>query len=165
MINVAYIGMGSNLDNPIDQLKSASQALLDHSDIESIEFSQVYNTTPIGPQDQPNYANAAARLTTRLSAIELLDLLQSIENAHGRVRTIRWGARTLDLDILLFNQDTISSERLIVPHCQMKFRNFVLIPLSDLSPNLQLPDGSCLPELLEACPENAIQSFPEISLP
>ena len=165
MANIAYIGMGSNLEDPLAQLKSASRALSEHPDIESIEFSHVYNTTPVGPKDQPNYVNAAARLTTSLSAIELLDLLQAVENQHGRVRTIRWGARTLDLDILLFNQEEIESDRLIVPHCQMKVRNFVLIPLSDLTPDLTLPDGSQLPVLLKACPENSIERIPDAVLP
>lgn len=165
MTNIAYIGMGSNLEDPLAQLKSASQALSAHPDIDDIEFSHVYNTTPVGPQDQPNYVNAAARLVTSLSAIELLDLLQAIENQHGRVRTVRWGARTLDLDILLFNQEEIQSDRLIVPHCQMKVRNFVLIPLSDLTPDLTLPDGSQLPELLKVCPENSIELIPGVVLP
>ncbi|MFC3152198.1 2-amino-4-hydroxy-6-hydroxymethyldihydropteridine diphosphokinase [Litoribrevibacter euphylliae] len=165
MTNIAYIGMGSNLESPLEQLKSASQALHNHPDIQEIHFSHVYNTTPVGPQDQPDYVNAVAKLTTSLSAIELLDLLQAVEQEHGRVRTIRWGARTLDLDILLFNQEVINTERLIVPHCQMKVRNFVLIPLSDLSPNLVLPDGSSLSELLAECPDNAIHKIPHVFLP
>lgn len=165
MTNTAYIGMGSNLESPLEQLKFASLALCNHPQIDQIEFSQVYNTTPIGPQDQPDYVNAVAKLSTSLSAIELLDALQALEQEHGRIRTIRWGARTLDLDILLFNQDIINTERLIVPHCQMKIRNFVLIPLSDLTPELTLPDGSQLPELLKACPENSIEQIPGVSLP
>jgi 2-amino-4-hydroxy-6-hydroxymethyldihydropteridine diphosphokinase len=160
--NTAYIGMGSNLENPIDQLRSAGRFLSDHEDIADCSFSNLYNTTPIGPQDQPNYVNAVAKLHTELDPIELLDLLQSIENQHGRVRSIRWGARTLDLDILLFNNECINHPRLVVPHCQMKLRNFVLIPLADLSPSLKLPDGSSLPELIQTCPDNAITPIPNI---
>ena len=157
MTNSAYIGMGSNLESPLEQLRSASKALQTHPDIKSIQFSHVYNTTPIGPQDQPDYVNAAAKLTTTLTPIELLDLLQAIEHEHGRVRSVRWGARTLDLDILLYNQEVINTDRLIIPHNQLKVRNFVLIPLQDLTPELILPDGSTLDNLLSACPENKIQ--------
>ncbi len=161
MTNTAYIGLGSNLESPVTQLRSAYQAILSHPSISSITPSSLYNTTPIGPQDQPNYINGAIKITTSLSAIELLDTLQSIENQHGRVRTQRWGARTLDLDILLFNNEQIDTPRLTVPHPQIEFRNFVLVPLNDLSPDLIFPDKRSLKELLSSCPENAIELIPE----
>jgi len=163
-MNIAYIGMGSNLESPIEQLKSACKDLKTHPKIKDVAFSKVYNTTPVGPQDQPDYVNAAARVETELSAIELLDALQAIENKHGRVRTIRWGARTLDLDILLYNQDTLNTERLIVPHKELPNRNFVLIPLSDLSPTLTLPNGQSLAKLIANCPENGISEISGVTL-
>jgi len=163
-MNIAYIGMGSNLESPVEQMKSASEALLAHPKITGVEFSKVYNTTPVGPQNQPDYVNAAAKIETELSAVELLDALQAIENTHGRVRTIRWGARTLDLDILLYNQDTIHTDRLIVPHKELPNRNFVLIPLSDLCPTLTLPNGQSLAKLIANCPENGISEISDVTL-
>lgn len=155
-LNTAYIGMGSNLENPIQQLQSAAQHLRQHNRIAHTQYSNLYNTTPVGPKDQPNYVNAAAKITTDLTPLELLDLLQSIEHAHGRERTVRWGARTLDLDLLLFNEETIEHPRLIVPHSQIKFRNFVMIPVLDLSPLQQFPDGQSFKEALDLAPDNAI---------
>lgn len=163
-LNTAYIGMGSNLENPVKQLQSAARHLRQHHDIADCQFSHLYNTTPVGPQDQPDYANAAAKVTTALSPIELLDLLQSIENQHGRERNIRWGARTLDLDLLLFNEETIDHPRLIVPHNQIKFRNFVMVPVLDLTPDLHFPDGQSFKEALNLAPDNAIALITDQSL-
>ncbi|GAA3927522.1 2-amino-4-hydroxy-6-hydroxymethyldihydropteridine diphosphokinase [Litoribacillus peritrichatus] len=163
-MNSAYIGLGSNLESPITQLRSAVAAIQALPQIHSVESSCVYNTTPVGPQDQPDYTNAALKISTSLTAIELLDTLQAIENAHGRVRTLRWGARTLDLDILLFNDEVIDHPRLTVPHREMLNRNFVLIPLADITSTLVFPNGLTLSQAIEQCPENPIQRLKDQTL-
>lgn len=107
---------------------------------------------------QPDYLNAVLLLTTNLSAIELLDAMQQIENGQGRVRDIHWGPRTLDLDLLLYGHLTIASARLTVPHPRMQQRSFVLYPLREISNvNLVMPDGSDLDTLLRQCPEHGLE--------
>ena len=118
--------------------------------------SAFYSSAPIGPGEQPDYVNAVACLETELDATALLDALQEIENRHGRERSIRWGARTLDLDILLFGSEIIDTARLSVPHPRMAERNFVLQPLAELAPELTMPDGRSLQALLQQCPSNRL---------
>tara|TARA_B110000046_G_scaffold186022_1_gene231476 strand:+ start:2783 stop:3271 length:489 start_codon:yes stop_codon:yes gene_type:complete len=155
-----YIGLGSNLQDhgvgPDAQLDRALKSISQHPKISLVAVSQRYQTQAIGPQSQPDYINAAARLNTDLSALGLLDYLQHIEHEQGRVRTIRWGARTLDLDILLYDQQIIDSERLTVPHPRMHERAFVLAPLSDLGANLVLPNGENIVSLLAKCSDQGI---------
>lgn len=145
VMNTVYIALGSNLDNPLEQLKQAVEKLKKFAI--RFEVSPFYGSKPVGPQDQPDYVNAVAKFDTDLSPIELLDKLQSIENEQGRVRLRRWGERTLDLDILLYGNEQIQTERLTVPHIEMKNREFVIVPLFDLSPNLILPTGEKLAEI------------------
>lgn len=139
-----YIGIGSNLENPLEQLKAATAALRKIPGTKLISLSNIYQTAPIGPAGQPDYTNAAALLETQLTPEALLDELQRIEQEQGRVRKERWGPRTLDLDIILYAGMTIHTARLTVPHIEMENRNFVLIPLMDISPNLSLPNGKTL---------------------
>jgi|SRR5699024_6488491 len=148
-MNNVYIALGSNLNNPLAQLTQAVQTLKQHPDLKVKKVSPFYGSKPLGPQDQPDYVNAVAQIETDLEPLALLDTLQSIENSQGRVRLRRWGERTLDLDILLFNQDIISHPRLTVPHCEMKNREFVIIPLFDIAPNLVFPNGESLSEIAE----------------
>lgn len=151
-MTVAYVGLGSNLAIPEQQLLDALQALAESADVCLLSCSSFYQSLPMGPQDQPDYLNAVAKLDTSLSAHGLLDLLQSIEQQQGRVRKAeRWGARTLDLDLLLFGQQQIDSERLKVPHYGLAEREFVLYPLFELSPELILPDGTALSMLVDQC--------------
>jgi 2-amino-4-hydroxy-6-hydroxymethyldihydropteridine diphosphokinase len=154
-----YIGLGSNLTNPHQQLRAALAALtsLPHSTL--LRSSSFYRSAPIGPGEQPDYVNAVAELDTQLSPLELLDQLQSIEVQQGRERSLRWGARTLDLDILLFGRELIDSARLTVPHPRMRERNFVLLPLAELEPELQLPTGENLQALLRNCPHNRLEKL------
>lgn len=157
-----YIGLGSNLDTPRQQLHSALEALarLPHSRL--VGHSSLYASDPLGPADQPRYVNAVAALDTTLLPWDLLDALQRIEQEQGRVRKAeRWGPRTLDLDILLFGQRQIDDERLTVPHYHMQARPFVLYPLAELAPELLLPDGRGLPELLAACPFTGLERLAE----
>jgi 2-amino-4-hydroxy-6-hydroxymethyldihydropteridine diphosphokinase len=159
-MNVVYIGLGSNLSGamgePKEQLEHALKALASHSQIALIDVSSNYKTKAIGPGSQPDYINAVALIQTALEPLTLLDHLQFIEQQHDRERTIHWGARTLDLDILMYGTLTIETPRLTVPHPRIKERAFVLAPLLDLNPNLLLPNGQSVAQLLANCPEQGI---------
>ncbi|MDN6088124.1 MAG: 2-amino-4-hydroxy-6-hydroxymethyldihydropteridine diphosphokinase [Enterobacterales bacterium] len=140
-----YIALGSNLANPLHQVQSALNALAELPQTKLIATSSLYRTPPLGPQDQPDYLNAVVALDTDLSAENLLDHTQKIEQEHGRVRKDeRWGPRTLDLDILLFGDEIINTERLTVPHYDMKNRQFMLYPLAEIAPELYFPTGESL---------------------
>ncbi len=147
-----YIALGSNLADPLEQLQRAVDALarLPHSHL--ARLSAVYRSAAVGPGSQPDYLNAVARIQTELAPIALLDALQAVEQAQGRERSVRWGPRTLDLDILLYGGQRISEPRLSVPHPRMMERAFVLYPLADVAEaNLLLPHGEDLAKLVAAC--------------
>ncbi|WP_417779940.1 2-amino-4-hydroxy-6-hydroxymethyldihydropteridine diphosphokinase [Stutzerimonas xanthomarina] len=158
-----YIGLGSNLAEPRQQLRSALDALAGIPDTRLAAVSSLYLSDPLGPPDQPRYHNAVAALDTLLPPITLLDALQTIELAQGRQRKAeRWGPRTLDLDILLFGDRLISDSRLTVPHYHMHARAFVLYPLAEIAPvDLQLADRRTLAELLAACPYDGLERLDE----
>jgi 2-amino-4-hydroxy-6-hydroxymethyldihydropteridine diphosphokinase len=140
MFNSAFIGLGSNLNNPVQQLIDAIQQLkrMTGSSIEAT--SSFYKTPPMGPQDQPHYINAAVKLETSLKSHELLNSLQAIETLQKRNReTERWGARTIDLDILLYNNEISDDPVLTIPHPGIALRSFVLYPLLELDENLTIP--------------------------
>ncbi|MEL1090506.1 2-amino-4-hydroxy-6-hydroxymethyldihydropteridine diphosphokinase [Pseudomonas sp. OB66] len=147
-----YIGLGSNLADPADQLRSAIAALGQLPQTSLAGVSAFYQSDSLLP-GQPRYTNAVAALDSSLAPIELLDALQAMENAQGRERLERWGPRTLDLDILLFGDRLIDEPRLKIPHYQIQERAFVLYPLAELAPqDLRLADGRTLTDLLAACP-------------
>jgi 2-amino-4-hydroxy-6-hydroxymethyldihydropteridine diphosphokinase len=153
----AYIAVGSNLADPVSQANLAIETLKSLPRSTFIATSQLYSSTPMGPQNQPDYINAVVAIQTELTPIELLDCTQKIELEQGRVRKDeRWGPRTLDLDIVLYGNEVIDSERLIVPHYGMKEREFVLYPLAEIAPSLQLPDGTELTELLKIVGKNGL---------
>ncbi|MFP6850167.1 MAG: 2-amino-4-hydroxy-6-hydroxymethyldihydropteridine diphosphokinase [Pseudomonas sp.] len=153
MMERVYIGLGSNLATPLEQLRSALTALAALPQTRLAAYSAFYASDPLGPADQPRYVNAVAALDSQLSPLALLDALQTIELEQGRTRKAeRWGPRTLDLDILLFGSQQLNEPRLIVPHYHMHARAFVLYPLAEIAPELHLPDGRTLAELLSACP-------------
>ena len=159
MITV-YVGLGSNLANPAQQIRAAVQAITLIEKCRIKKISALYFSRPMGPQDQPDYLNAVLSLTTSLTAIDLLDALQAIEKSTGRVRKAdRWSARILDLDILLFGEQTITSERLTIPHYGMRVREFVLLPLFEIAPDLILPDGVTLNELVQGIDHNGLKVF------
>ena len=148
-MTLTYIAIGSNLASPLEQVNAAVQALGDIPQSRVVALSSFYRTPPLGPQDQPDYLNAAIALETALSADALLDNTQRIELQQGRVRKEeRWGPRTLDLDIMLFGDAVINTERLTVPHYDMKRRGFMLWPLFEIAPDLIFPDGESLSALL-----------------
>ncbi|MCF6751082.1 MULTISPECIES: 2-amino-4-hydroxy-6-hydroxymethyldihydropteridine diphosphokinase [Stutzerimonas stutzeri group] len=158
-----YIGLGSNLADPLQQLRGALQALADLPHTQVLGVSSFYASDPLGPPDQPRYVNAVAALATTLAPLELLDALQTIELAQGRERKAeRWGPRTLDLDILLFGDRVIDEPRLQVPHYHLQERAFVLYPLAELAPaHLRLADGRNLDDLLAACPFRGLERLDE----
>ena len=144
-----YIAIGSNLASPLEQVNAAIQAIGEIPDSRIMAVSSFYRTPPLGPQDQPDYLNAAVALETTLEPEALLDHTQRIELQQGRVRKAeRWGPRTLDLDIMLFGDRVINSERLTVPHYDMKNRGFMLWPLFEIAPDLHFPDGTSLQQRL-----------------
>jgi len=150
MFELAYIGLGSNLDKPEAQIAKAIDSIKHLDDTQLISQSSLYLSEPMGDKNQQDYINAVVKLKTSLSPLELLDQLQKIENAQGRVRNSdRWSARTLDLDLLLYGNQKIESDRLTVPHYGMKLRNFVIIPLAEIEPQLYLPDGSKITSLMK----------------
>lgn len=156
MITV-FIAVGSNLSDPVGQAKNAIDALKCLPKSEFIQSSSLYSSTPMGPQDQPDYINAVVEIQTELTPLDLLDCTQAIELEQGRVRKEeRWGPRTLDLDIILYGNEVIDSERLIVPHYGMKEREFVLYPLAEIAPSLTLPCGSRLEDLLKVVDKNGL---------
>ena len=153
-MTVAYIAIGSNLASPLEQVNAAIQALGEIPQSRIVALSSFYRTPPLGPQDQPDYLNAAVALETSLAPEALLDHTQRIELQQGRVRKAeRWGPRTLDLDIMLFGDAVINTERLTVPHYDMKNRGFMLWPLFEIAPELAFPDGETLREVFEIAPE------------
>lgn len=145
----AYIGLGSNLNNPIKQIKQALSALKTIQKTKFITNSSLYQSAPMGPKDQPNYINAVAILDTTLNADTLLTHLQSIENQQGRVHHgAHWGARTLDLDLLIYGEVQQKKTKLTLPHPGLHLRNFVLIPLNDIAPDLEIPGLGNLQKLI-----------------
>lgn len=150
-MTLAYIAIGSNLASPLEQVNAAVQALGEIPQSRIVTVSSFYRTPPLGPRDQPDYLNAVVVLETLLNAETLLDNTQRIELQQGRVRKAeRWGPRTLDLDIMLFGHQVINTERLTVPHYDMKNRGFMLWPLSEVAPDLSFPDGVSLQAVLES---------------
>lgn len=149
-MTLAYIAIGSNLASPLEQVNAAVQALGEIPQSRIVAVSSFYRTPPLGPQDQPDYLNAAVALETTLAPDALLDHTQRIELQQGRVRKAeRWGPRTLDLDIMLFGDEVINSPRLTVPHYDMKNRGFMLWPLFEIAPDLHFPDGPALRAVLD----------------
>lgn len=156
-MTVCFIGLGSNLDNPEQQVKKAVQALALIPETSLLQTSYWYSSKPVGPGIQGDYINGAAMLRTKLPALALLDQLQNIEHAHHRQRMEHWGPRTLDLDLLLFGDDIINTPRLTVPHPFLKQRNFVIAPLFDLAPDKILPDGTPLKLLFDNCSDEGLK--------
>ncbi|CAM3095505.1 2-amino-4-hydroxy-6-hydroxymethyldihydropteridine diphosphokinase [Pseudomonas floridensis] len=154
-----YIGLGSNLADPAEQLRSALKALGQLPGCRLAGVSSFYVSDSLLP-GQPRFTNAVAALDTSLTPLVLLDALQSIELDQGRERHERWGPRTLDLDILLFGDHLIDDARLKVPHYHMQARPFVLYPLAELAPGLTLADGRELSRLLNDCPFVGLERLP-----
>lgn len=149
----ACIGVGSNLGEPAAQVRDAYVALADMESTEVLATSGLYGSEPMGPADQPDYVNGAALVETRLSAPALLAAMLEAERAVGRIRNgLRWGPRILDLDLLVYGQEQIDLPDLTVPHPGIAERLFVLAPLHEIAPDLEIPSLGLVHELLAKCP-------------
>ena len=136
----AYIALGSNLDGPATQVESAFNALAQLSRCRLVARSRLYRTQPLGPQDQPEFVNAAAGLLTALSPRELLIELKRLEALLGREQPVmRWGPRRIDLDLLVYADARVAQSDLVIPHPGLPERNFVLYPLREIAPELLVP--------------------------
>jgi 2-amino-4-hydroxy-6-hydroxymethyldihydropteridine diphosphokinase len=154
----AYIGIGSNLQQPMQQVRKALTALAELHDSQLLAHSRLYRSAPLGGMQQPDYINAVAVIETSLSAMQLLQALHVIEQAQGRQRDgTRWAARTLDLDILLFGDQSLRQPGLQVPHPGLHERNFVLYPLQEIAPGLEIPGLGELSALLAQCPATGLE--------
>ncbi|MEC7595960.1 MAG: 2-amino-4-hydroxy-6-hydroxymethyldihydropteridine diphosphokinase [Pseudomonadota bacterium] len=136
---LAYIGLGSNLNDPKLQIETALKALNEADAIVVTNISSFYESKPLLDIPGPNYINAVCKVDTSLSAIDLLDVCQQIEDNQKRVRKVKWGSRTIDLDILLYDQQVISSDRLFIPHPEMIDRAFVMVPLYEIDKEINVP--------------------------
>lgn len=159
----AYIGVGSNLDQPARQVAEALIGLARLPQSRLLAQSRLYQSRPLGPQDQPDFINAAALLETGLAPLPLLRELQALEARHGRNRAgeRRWGPRTLDLDILLYGDLRMHTQELTLPHPRLHERSFVLYPLAEIAPELRVPDHGPVQTLRDRCPLPAIQLYGE----
>ncbi|SDN84687.1 2-amino-4-hydroxy-6-hydroxymethyldihydropteridine diphosphokinase [Bacillus sp. OK048] len=140
MENTAFIALGSNIGNRYDYLTKALERLVNHPKIQLVNYSSVYETDPVGYEDQDLFLNMVIEIITSFGAHELLDYCLKVELELGRKREIVWGPRTIDLDILLYSQENIETEKLVVPHPRMLERDFVMIPLSEIKPDLIIPN-------------------------
>ncbi|VFP78611.1 2-amino-4-hydroxy-6-hydroxymethyldihydropteridinepyrophosphokinase [Candidatus Erwinia haradaeae] len=158
-MNRVYLSLGSNISNPLTQLKNAINKIKHIKDAQVIIQSPLYYSPPYGPIKQPYFLNIAIAIETYLTADIFLDQIQNIEKEQGRVRkTDRWGPRTLDIDIMLFGKQILNTPRLTLPHYDMHNRAFMLLPLFDIAPNLYLPDGRRLSNLLASLDERIIKN-------
>ncbi len=156
-MTLVYLALGSNLDNPEKHLQTALEELSALSGAHIKAVSSIYQSPAVGPGEQPDYLNAVLRLSTTMSASQLLEATQAIESKHGRERKVRWGARTLDIDILLYGSEEIHTPGLQVPHPRMSQRNFVLYPLAEIADeHMLLPSMGVLGSLLANCPRGQL---------
>ncbi|MCH9699122.1 MAG: 2-amino-4-hydroxy-6-hydroxymethyldihydropteridine diphosphokinase [Gammaproteobacteria bacterium] len=155
-----YIGIGSNLDDPCRHVLTANQHLAALTGTQWIRSSSLYASSPMGPQDQPDYINAVAMVKTALTPHQLLTELQAIEHYHGRERKRHWGERTLDLDILVYGDLRIVSEQLTIPHVGIGQRAFVIFPLYDIAPTLHIAGLGSVQHLKNRLQESSIRKLP-----
>ena len=154
----SFIALGSNLQEPRFQVERGLGLIGETRGVELVAFSGLYSTDPMGPADQPAYINAVCEILTRMTAEQLLDSLQSIEQQSGRQRDgVRWGPRTLDLDILLYGDDGLTSERLTIPHPGLLERSFVLIPLLEIAAEIDVPGKGAAADFLHQVTDYGIR--------
>ena len=157
MRNIVYIALGSNIGERHETLKRAIGWVNAHEEIEVVSCSSVYETAPVGYVDQPSFLNMVIKVKTNLAATDTLTFLQHVEQNFGRKREVKWGPRTLDLDILLFNQENIETDELIVPHPRMWERAFVLVPLVEIADEKDIPKHIDKQTLLELQDREGVQ--------
>jgi len=146
---LVYIGLGSNLKGPKDQIEEALRALSEAKETALLSVSSFYQSKPLLDMPGPNYLNVVCKIETDLSALDLLNFCQEIEDNQRRVRRVKWGSRTIDLDMLLYGDQILATKRLTIPHQEMINRAFVLLPLFEIEPGLKLPLLGPLKDLLE----------------
>jgi 2-amino-4-hydroxy-6-hydroxymethyldihydropteridine diphosphokinase len=157
----AYIGIGSNLDDPERQVRRAIAALAALPETRFVRASRLFRTAPWGRTDQPAFVNAAAEISTTLAPRSLLDALLAIERAQGRHRdATRWGPRTIDLDVLLYGDAVVEEPGLSIPHPHLAERAFVLLPLAELAPALHVPGRGRISELLGNIEASGVEALP-----
>ena len=160
----AYVGLGSNLDQPATQIRRALAALAELPETRLFTTSRLYSNPPMGPQDQPDYVNAVAGLETALSARRLLECMQAIERAQGRIRgEQQWGPRTIDLDLLLYGDEVIVEPGLVVPHAGIAERAFVLVPLHEIAPAVAIPGYAAVDRLLARIDRSGVVAMTAIA--
>lgn len=153
----AAVALGSNLQDPAGQVRTALEELAALAATRLIAASRLYRTAPVGPSGQPDYCNAVAMLDTRLGADALLSGLQNLESRHQRRRGRRWGPRTLDLDLLVYGDEVRDTPRLILPHPRLAERAFVLVPWSEIAPDLQVPGLAAVQALAAAVDQSDVR--------
>jgi 2-amino-4-hydroxy-6-hydroxymethyldihydropteridine diphosphokinase len=163
-VRAVYIGLGGNLGDPVSTLREALGRIAQLPGVELDAVSSAYESAPVGLEDQPPFVNAAARVLTAVPLAELLEGLLSVERHLGRVRTVRYGPRTCDLDILLAGDEVVAEPGLEVPHPRLAERRFALEPLLEIDPELHLPGGPPLRDLLEGVRDQAVQRLDEVAL-
>ena len=146
---LVYIGLGSNLKGPKEQIEEALRALSEAKETALLSVSSFYQSKPLLDMPGPNYLNVVCKIETDLSALDLLNFCQEIEDNQRRVRRVKWGSRTIDLDILLYGDQILATKKLTIPHQEMINRAFVLLPLFEIEPGLKLPLLGPLKDLLE----------------
>ena len=147
-MTVVYIGLGSNMKSPKQQIRSAIKSIEGIVSTQVLRVSSLYKSKPFGPQNQDDYINAVAEIDTNLMPLELLECMQNIENQQGRIRKEHWGPRTLDLDILMFGDEIIKDDKLTIPHLEIENRSFVLAPLTEINTNCLIPGKGKARDLL-----------------
>jgi 2-amino-4-hydroxy-6-hydroxymethyldihydropteridine diphosphokinase len=157
---LAYIGIGSNLDNPVSQVQEAIEELGAIPDSILIARSSLYRSKPMGAAVQPDYVNAVVAIDTVLSPQALMQALQNIEQRHGRERTgEKWGPRILDLDLLLYGSRVINTEDLTIPHPGLHERDFVLVPLEEIAGNINIPGRGMLSAFISRCENHSLRKL------
>jgi 2-amino-4-hydroxy-6-hydroxymethyldihydropteridine diphosphokinase len=149
-IHQAFVGLGSNLQDPVQQVRAALAALATLPGTQLARRSSLYRSKPVGYADQPDFVNAVAELRTELQPEPLLQALLQLEQRHGRVRSVRNGPRTLDLDLLLYDAAELNEPELTLPHPRMHERAFVLLPLAEIAPQASVPGRGRVADLLRA---------------
>ena len=155
-MKTAYVALGANLDDPATTVRAAFAALANLPDSHIVHCSSLYRTAPVGIADQPEFINAVAELETSLAPEALLDALLEIEQRFGRIRAERNGPRTLDLDLLLYNDQYLDLPRLTLPHPRLHLRAFVLQPLAEIAPDLKIPGRGTVAAWLPAVANQGI---------
>jgi 2-amino-4-hydroxy-6-hydroxymethyldihydropteridine diphosphokinase len=162
MLHIAYIGLGSNLEDPLAQLQRAFVEIDGFPGMRIVTRSSLYRSAPLGCPDQPYFVNGVAKIATDLTPQDLLQALLQIEHLHGRKRTFRNAPRTLDLDVLLYDEVQLHEHGLTIPHPQMHKRAFVLQPLLEIVPDISIPGIGLAGMLLAECVDQVLDRISDV---